>query len=37
MWAAADEMYGRSGEFRAALRALSLAYVVIVTGPRGQP
>jgi SRSO17 transposase len=30
MWAAADEVYGRSGEFRAALRALSLAYVVII-------
>ncbi len=29
-WAAADEVYGRSGEFRAALRALSLAYVVII-------
>ena len=30
MWAAADEVYGRSGEFRAALRTLSLAYVVII-------
>jgi len=30
MWAAADEVYGRSGEFRAALRALGLAYVVII-------
>ena len=30
LWAAADEVYGRSGEFRAALRALSLAYVVII-------
>jgi SRSO17 transposase len=30
MWAAADEVYGRSGEFRAALRALALAYVVII-------
>ena len=30
MWAAADEVYGRCGEFRAALRALSLAYVVII-------
>ena len=30
MWATADEVYGRSGEFRAALRALSLAYVVII-------
>jgi SRSO17 transposase len=29
-WAAAGEVYGRSGEFRAALRALSLAYVVII-------
>jgi SRSO17 transposase len=29
-WAAADEVYGRSGEFRAALRALGLAYVVII-------
>src|SRR6266566_5139889 len=29
-WAAADEVYGRCGEFRAALRALSLAYVVII-------
>jgi SRSO17 transposase len=35
LWAAADEVYGRSGEFRAALRALSLAYVVIV--PCSQP
>jgi SRSO17 transposase len=30
LWAAADEVYGRSGEFRAALRALGLAYVVII-------
>jgi SRSO17 transposase len=30
MWAAADEVYGRCGEFRDTLRALSLAYVVIV-------
>ncbi len=30
LWAAADEVYGRSGEFRAALRALDLAYVVII-------
>ena len=30
MWAAADEVYGRSGEFRAALRALGLSYVVII-------
>ena len=30
MWAAADEVYGRCGEFRAALRALALAYVVII-------
>ena len=30
MWAAADEVYGRCGEFRAALRALGLAYVVII-------
>ncbi|MGH3593324.1 MAG: IS701 family transposase [Pseudonocardiaceae bacterium] len=30
LWAAADEVYGRCGDFRAALRALSLAYVVIV-------
>jgi SRSO17 transposase len=29
-WAAADEVYGRCGEFRAALRALGLAYVVII-------
>src|SRR5260370_29103191 len=29
-WAAADEAYGRSGEFRAALRALGLSYVVII-------
>ena len=29
-WAAADEVYGRSREFRAALRALSLSYVVII-------
>jgi hypothetical protein len=30
LWAAADEVYGRSGEFRAALRVLGLAYVVII-------
>ena len=30
LWAAADEVYGRSGEFRAALRALGLSYVVII-------
>jgi hypothetical protein len=30
MWAAADEVYGRCGEFRDTLRALSLAYVVII-------
>jgi SRSO17 transposase len=30
IWAAADEVYGRCREFRAALRELSLAYVVIV-------
>lgn len=30
MWAAADEVYGRCGEFRAALRELGLAYVVII-------
>jgi SRSO17 transposase len=35
LWAAADEVYGRCGEFRDALRALSLAYVVIV--PCNQP
>ena len=29
-WAAAGEVYGRCGEFRAALRALGLAYVVII-------
>src|SRR5260370_4593108 len=29
-WAAADEVYGRSGEFRAALRSLGLSYVVII-------
>jgi SRSO17 transposase len=29
-WAAADEVYGRCGEFREALRALSLSYVVII-------
>jgi hypothetical protein len=29
-WAAADEVYGRSGDFRAALRALGLSYVVII-------
>ena len=30
LWAAADEVYGRCSEFRGALRALGLAYVVIV-------
>ena len=30
LWAAADEVYGRSGGFRAGLRALGLSYVVIV-------
>jgi hypothetical protein len=30
VWAAADEVYGRCGEFRDTLRALSLAYVVII-------
>jgi SRSO17 transposase len=30
LWAAADEVYGRCGEFRGTLRALSLAYVVII-------
>jgi len=30
LWAAADEVYGRSGAFRAGLRALGLSYVVIV-------
>jgi hypothetical protein len=30
LWAAADEVYGRCSEFRDALRALGLAYVVIV-------
>src|SRR5271157_5916285 len=30
MWAAADEVYGRCGEFREAYRALNLAYVVII-------
>jgi SRSO17 transposase len=29
-WAAADEVYGRSARFRETLRALSLAYVVII-------
>ena len=29
-WVAADEVYGRSREFRDACRALSLAYVVII-------
>jgi hypothetical protein len=29
-WAAADEVYGRSGDFRAALRGLGLSYVVII-------
>jgi len=35
LWAAADEVYGRCGDFRAALRALSLAYVVIVPCSQG--
>jgi hypothetical protein len=30
-WVAADEVYGRCGEFRDACRALSLAYVVIIS------
>ena len=30
VWAAADEVYGRCGEFRDTLRAVSLAYVVII-------
>jgi SRSO17 transposase len=30
LWVAADEVYGRCGEFRDACRALSLAYVVII-------
>ena len=30
LWAAADEVYGRCGELRAALRGLGLAYVVII-------
>ena len=30
LWATTDEVYGRSGEFRAACRALWLAYVVII-------
>jgi SRSO17 transposase len=30
MWAAADEVYGRSSAFRDACRALELAYVVII-------
>ena len=30
LWAAADEVYGRCGEFRDVCRALSLAYVVII-------
>jgi SRSO17 transposase len=30
LWVAADEVYGRSGRFRGACRALSLAYVVII-------
>ena len=30
LWAAANEVYGRSGEFRAALRGLGLSYVVII-------
>ena len=29
-WVAADEVYGRSGEFRDACRALALSYVVII-------
>jgi DDE superfamily endonuclease len=29
-WVAADEVYGRSGNFRAACRALLLSYVVII-------
>lgn len=29
-WAAADEVYGRSGDFRAGLRGLGLSYVVII-------
>jgi SRSO17 transposase len=29
-WVAADEVYGRSGDFRAACRALFLSYVVII-------
>ena len=37
MWAAADEVYGRSGEFRAACRALSLAYVVIIPATTRSP
>lgn len=36
LWAAADEVYGRSGEFRAALRALALAYVVIAPRLHGK-
>jgi hypothetical protein len=31
LWAAADEVYGRSGDFRAGLRALGLPYVAIVS------
>ena len=34
-WVAANEVYGRSGDFRAACRALLLSYVVIV--PCGVP
>ena len=30
LWAAADEVYGRSSDFRATLRLLGLAYVVII-------
>jgi hypothetical protein len=30
LWAAADEVNGRSGDFRAGLRALGLSYVVII-------
>jgi DDE superfamily endonuclease len=37
LWAAADEVYGRCGEFRGTLRALSLAYVVIIPCDSGSP
>ena len=37
MRAAADEVYGRCGEFRDALRALELAYVVIIPATTGSP